>query len=88
MKSEPLVASAGVLGSLPGRVVLLLAGSLISTVCYAVTIRARLGLGPLFVLQDGIARHAHIAIGTSVIVCGFALVCVPRRCVPGPDPER
>jgi len=67
-------------------VLLLLAGSLISTVCYAVTIRAQLGLGPLYVLQDGIARHADIAIGTSVMLTGFALafVAAALRSWPGP----
>ena len=59
---------------MPGRVAMLLAGSLISTICYALTIRAHLGLGPLFVLQDGIAHHAGIAIGTAAMVTGFALV--------------
>jgi uncharacterized membrane protein YczE len=68
------------------RVTLLLAGSMMATVCYAVTIRARLGLGPLFVLQDGIARQVGIAIGTSVMVTGFALVFVAMglRSWPGP----
>jgi uncharacterized membrane protein YczE len=55
---------------------LLVAGSVVVTACYAVTIRADLGLGPLFVLQAGVARHAGIAIGTSVMVVGFALVLV------------
>jgi len=64
------------LGSLVGRSVLLLSGSLITTACYALTIRADLGLGPLFVLQDGVARQTGIAIGTSVTVIGFALVFV------------
>jgi uncharacterized membrane protein YczE len=64
------------LGSLLRRTVLLLSGSLIATTCYALTIRADLGLGPLFVLQDGFARRAGIAIGSSVTVIGFALVLV------------
>jgi uncharacterized membrane protein YczE len=61
---------------LMSRVVLLLAGSLMATICYAVTIRAGLSLGPLYVLQDGVARQLGIAIGTSVMVTGFALVFV------------
>jgi len=86
VKSETPTADAGILGSVPGRVTLLLVGSLISTICYAVTIRARLGLGPLYVLQDGIARHAGITIGTSVTLTGFALVLVAAalRSWPGP----
>jgi uncharacterized membrane protein YczE len=73
-------------GSLLGRVGLLLLGSLIASVCYALTIRAGLGLGPLYVLQDGIARQAGIAIGTSVILTGFAFVLVATalRSWPGP----
>jgi uncharacterized membrane protein YczE len=73
-------------GSLLARATLLLAGSLLATVCYAVTIRAELGLGPLYVLQDGVARQLGIAIGTSVIVTGFALVlvAVALRSWPGP----
>ena len=55
---------------------MLVAGSAIATFCYAVTIRADVGLGPLFVLQDGLAIQAGIAIGTSVIIVGFALVLV------------
>ena len=87
MNREPGTKRApGAFGSLPARVALLLAGSLISTICYAVTIRAGLGLGPLYVLQDGIARHADITIGTSVIATGFVLVLVAcaLRSRPGP----
>jgi uncharacterized membrane protein YczE len=64
------------LGSIVGRLALLLGGCMVVTVCYAVTIRANLGLGPLYVLQDGLALHAGIAIGTAVIVTGFAFVGV------------
>ena len=72
--------------TLMGRVILLLAGSLLATICYTVTIRAGLGLGPLYVLQDGVARQLGIAIGTSVMVTGFALVfvAVALRSWPGP----
>ena len=86
MKPEPTTATADVFGSAFGRVALLLAGSLISTICYAVTIRARIGLGPLYVLQDGIARHAGITIGTSVTLTGFAFVLLAAalRSWPGP----
>ena len=49
---------------------------MIATTCYALTIRAHLGLGPLYVLQDGFARHTGLAIGTSVTVTGLMLVFV------------
>jgi uncharacterized membrane protein YczE len=67
-------------------VTLLLTGSLMVTICYAVTIRAGLGLGPLYVVQDGVARQMGITIGTSVMVTGFALVfvAVGLRSWPGP----
>jgi len=72
--------------SLTGRVTLLLVGSLLATLCYAITIRAHLGLGPLFVLQDGVTRQTGIAIGNSVMVVGFVLVLVAvgLRSWPGP----
>jgi uncharacterized membrane protein YczE len=65
---------------------LMLAGSLVSTLCYAVTIRATVGLGPLYAFQDGIADHLHIAIGTSVMLTGVAFVFVALclRTRPGP----
>jgi uncharacterized protein len=58
------------------RLALLLTGSAISTACYAITIRAAFGLGPLFVLQDGFARVIGVAIGTSAIIVGLCLVVV------------
>jgi len=70
------VTVGGFSGSLVRRATLLVAGSVVATICYAITIRADLGLGPLFVLQAGVARHVGIAIGTSVMVVGFALVLV------------
>ena len=68
------------------RIVLLVAGSTLSTLCYAVTIKASLGLGPLFVLQDGLSRRLGIAIGTAVIVTGFGLVVVALALRPRPGP--
>jgi len=53
---------------------LLCIGSTISTFCYALTIRAGIGLGPLFVAQDGLARTVHVSIGTSVMVWGVGLI--------------
>jgi uncharacterized membrane protein YczE len=86
MSSEPSRETRRRIGTLPGRVVLLVAGSLLSTFAYAVTIRAKTGLGPLFVLQDGIAKQAGIDIGMSVVIVGFGLVFVAAglRTWPGP----
>ena len=61
-------------GRLPVRAALLVAGSVVSTVCYAVTIRSHLGLGPLFAVQDGLAHHAGITIGHAVMIVGIALI--------------
>jgi len=73
-------------GSLPTRVTLLVAGSLLATLCYGLTIRAGIGLGPLFVLQDGLSRQLGCSIGTAVIFTGFAFVVVASalRSWPGP----
>ena len=73
-------------GAFAVRGTLLVAGSTLCTLCYAVTIKASLGLGPLFVLQDGLARQLGISIGTAVIVTGFAFVAMALalRSWPGP----
>ena len=60
--------------ALISRAGLAAAGCLISTFCYAVTIRAELGLGPLFAVQDGLARHTGITIGRAVMVVGVVLI--------------
>lgn len=73
-------------GKLVSRAVLLVVGSTLSTFCYALTIRAQIGLGPLFVAQDGLARTVHISIGTAVMVfgVGFILLALSLRSWPGP----
>jgi uncharacterized membrane protein YczE len=60
--------------SLVGRVAMFMAGSVLSTYCYAMTIRANLGLGPLFAFQDGVARTTGIALGTSVTLVGVGMI--------------
>jgi len=62
------------------------AGSTVSTLAYALTIKAGIGLGPLYVLQDGFARSAHISIGASVTATGFMFVALAAclRTWPGP----
>lgn len=53
---------------------LLVAGSLLSTLCYAFTIRADLGLGPLFTVQDGLAGRTGMSIGQAVMMVGVIVV--------------
>jgi len=78
--------SSCTLTSAIGRCLILVFGSTLSTVCYGLTIRASLGLGPLFVAQDGLAHIAGIAIGTSVMVVGVALIvaALALGATPGP----
>jgi len=87
MRTDDAVPATGrARRGLARRVVLVLVGSTISTVAYAVTIRAGLGLGPLFVLQDGFARSTGISIGASVTATGFMFVALSLslRWWPGP----
>jgi uncharacterized membrane protein YczE len=51
-------------------------GAVLSTYCYAVTIRAHLGLGPLFAFQDGVARTLGISIGLAVTLVGVAMIVI------------
>ena len=63
-----------------------MAGCTISTWCYALTIRAGIGLGPLFVVQQGIAVTAGMSIGHAVMLVGVGLIGVAAvlRSWPGP----
>ncbi len=76
MRARSLAARTGALG----------AGAFVSSVCYAVTIRAHLGLGPLYVLQAGVARQLGVTIGHGVMLVGVALVgvAIAMRWRPGP----
>ncbi len=66
MRSRPLLT----------RVALFGAGSVLSSLCYAITIRAGLGLGPLYVLQDGLSRQLHVTIGHAVMLTGVMLIAL------------
>ena len=68
------------------RVGLVLGGAALSAACYALTIKADLGLGPLFAVQQGVAGHLDISIGRAVMVVGATLCCVAAllRQWPGP----
>jgi uncharacterized membrane protein YczE len=57
------------------RLVLLFGGCFISAVCYAATIKADLGLGPLYAVQQGVARHLDITQGHAVMITG-SILCV------------
>lgn len=67
------------------RVALIVAGAAVSAVMYALTIKAALGLGPLYVVQEGIAGHLGITIGQSVMVAGssLCLISIAMRQWPG-----
>jgi uncharacterized membrane protein YczE len=56
------------------RVLWYLGGCAVSAVCFVVTVRAELGLGPLFVVQDGVHQVLGISLGQSVMLVGTALV--------------
>lgn len=64
------------LRSYAGRSALLVVGSTIAIACFALTIRAGLGLGPLFVVQQGLARTMGMSIGHAVTVSGVAFVVI------------
>jgi uncharacterized membrane protein YczE len=61
-------------------------GCALSALCYGLTIRAGLGLGPLYSAQDGLARHLGISIGTAVMLVGvgFLVLALCLRSWPGP----
>jgi uncharacterized membrane protein YczE len=78
-------ASNGAAKAAATRVALVLGGAFVSTLCYAMTIRAHLGLGPLFVVQDGLAKTTGQSIGTCVMIVGVVLVLLGWvvRAMPG-----
>jgi uncharacterized membrane protein YczE len=68
------------------RLVLLFGGCFISAVCYALTIKADLGLGPLYAVQQGVARHLDVTQGRAVMITGSILcvIAASLRMWPGP----
>jgi uncharacterized membrane protein YczE len=72
--------------SLAARTAMFLAGAVLSTYCYALTIKANLGLGPLFAFQDGVARTAGIALGTSVTIVGVGMIILAALFRSWPSP--
>lgn len=73
-------------GALAGRIARAVGGCAVSTFCFAVTIRAQLGLGPLFVIQDGAHRLLGITIGQAGMLIGVLLLLLAclLRSWPGP----
>lgn len=59
---------------LAARAALLVFGATICTFFYALTIRVRLGLGPLFAVQEGVSKLTGLSIGSSVMIFGVLLV--------------
>ena len=59
---------------LAARTAWFLAGIFVSTLTYGLTLKADLGLGPLFVIQDGLHERLGISIGTAVTWTGVAFV--------------
>lgn len=69
--------------SVPARVLWYMGGCLVSAVCFVVTVRTELGLGPLFVVQDGLHRVLGVSLGQSVMLVGTVLVVAARSCCEG-----
>jgi uncharacterized membrane protein YczE len=68
------------------RLGLLFGGCAISAACYALTVKADLGLGPLYTVQQGVSRHLDITLGHAVMVVGATLCVIAAllRMWPGP----
>ncbi|MCW2494662.1 MAG: hypothetical protein JWQ77_586 [Jatrophihabitans sp.] len=71
--------------TLPRRIVQLYIGLLLYGLAGALQVRAGLGLDPWDVLHQGIARRAHLGIGTIVIIVGAVVLLgwIPLRQRPG-----
>ena len=61
-------------------------GAVISTVCYGITVRAAIGLGPLFAVQDGVASVFHITLGRAVMVVGIVVLALMAALGKRPGP--
>jgi uncharacterized membrane protein YczE len=61
--------------SFNARLFRLHAGFVVIAVAVALNVRSRLGLGPLFVVYDGLHRHGIPTIGTAGIITNAALFC-------------
>ena len=58
------------------RVVLIVVGSAGSAFGYLLTVKAHLGDGPLFTVQDGLHRHLGVSLGATSILVGLTIAAV------------
>lgn len=62
------------MGSSPARAALLVGGVVISACSYGLTVRADVGLGPLFLVQGGLETHLGWSLGTCATALGLAFL--------------
>ena len=83
---DPVVPFARTIpSSLAWRIAQCVVGLIICGLGIALIIAADIGLAPWDVLHKGISRHTGIAVGTVIIIVGFALLAlwIPLRVRPG-----
>ncbi len=64
--------------ALSARVVLVLCGSLVSSYGYLMTVRAEVGNGPMFAVQDALHVRTGVSLAVAAIVAGLALAALAR----------
>lgn len=62
----------------PARVALMLVGSLVSSYGYLMTVRAEVGNGPMFALQDALHLGTGMSLGLTAVVVGLAFAALAR----------
>jgi uncharacterized membrane protein YczE len=62
--------------SLRSRVAYFLLGLIVSSLAYGLTVRAGLGLGPLFMIQEGLELRLGLSPGAAAALVGVAFVLV------------
>lgn len=62
--------------SFAARLVVLLVGSVVSAVSFGWTVRAEIGVGPLFLIYEGLERHLGFTAGLAATACGLAAVAL------------
>lgn len=64
--------------AVPARVALMLVGSLLSSYGYLMTVRAEVGNGPMFALQDALRLGTGLSLGFSAVVVGLSFAALAR----------